>query len=342
MAINKEEFYIIAEEIANKNNIMNYLEIVAMNISLSPYNLMLLYSQDRNMTTVCGEKAWSGFGRTVSDRATVYKIIAPVLKREKGRISKDYDIVGVIDAKHTAGGSFKPKPSPRNLSDILVSVTNRTIEAVSPDMLKDPYGFGAEYNEERNIFYVSNKLTEQNRYIAILRAYIRFHLASLGISDILLESAIAYIILRQYGLDTRSFRGILFKTLDEKDAKEKYDFLCSAADIARNILAILNIEFLTFEETIVFNFIYGCTPSRGPDKRIVGAQKRDELCKALDMLTRDLSEKDEDLKKTVLTLKRKLSSCTDDDMRRLCTDATNKKFLATYPPFEFSAKRTKQ
>jgi hypothetical protein len=340
MAINQTEFYDLAKEISDKNNIMNYLEIVAMNISLSPYNLILLYSQDKNMTTVCGEKAWAGFGRTVSDKAIVRKIIAPVFTKEKDKVTVDYDLVGVIDAKHTAGGAFKPKPSPRNLSDILVSVTNRSIEAVSPDMLKDPYGFGAEYNEERNVFYVSNKLSDQNRYVAIIRAYIRFHLAGLSIEDTLLSNAVAYVMLRQYGLGVKSFKGIMFKDLSAREPQEQYAFLCQVANISRNVLAILNTEFLTFEETILFNFVCGLQGKGEPNERIVGSQKREEICKALDKLMENIAD-DPVAKEVAAGLKQKLTNSSDDDMRRICTDTESKRFLPTYPPFEFSTKRLK-
>lgn len=340
MAINQTEFYDLAKEISDKNNIMNYLEITAMNITLAPHNLMLLYSQDRNMTTVCGEKAWAGFGRKVSDKATVRTIIAPIYKRDGDQTSIAYDLVGVIDARHTAGGAFRPKPSPRNLSDILVSVTNRSIEAVSPDMLKDPYGFGAEYNEERNVFYVSNKLSDQNRYVAIIRAYIRFHMATRRIDDPLMSNAVAYVLLRQYGLDVKSIRGIMFKDLALREPTEQYEFLCKVAYMSRDVLAILNTEFLSFEETVLFNFVCGLSPNGDADTRIIGSKKREEICGALDKVIEHLVD-DELGVQTAIRLQAKLKNCSDDDMRRICTDVACKRFLPTYPPFEFSTKRVK-
>ena len=69
MGFNKKEFYALASEIVEKNNIMNFLSIVTMNISLSPNCLMLLYKQDKGTRTVCGKKAWEGFGRAVKEDA---------------------------------------------------------------------------------------------------------------------------------------------------------------------------------------------------------------------------------------------------------------------------------
>jgi hypothetical protein len=311
---------------------------------------MLLYKQDKGTRTVCGKKAWEGFGRAVKEDAETYGMRSPKISRKDGKWVCDYEYIGVIDARSTAGGAFRPKPSPKKLSDMLVARTNRTIELVAPDRLEDRMS-GAEYNTERDVFYVSSKLNEAGRHAAIIKTYIKFYLSEKGVQDTMLESAIAYILLEQYDLNmhSRSYKGGMFKDLTEKDengkdkftGEQKYQFLCRVVDTSRKIMEELNCEFLTYEETAVLQAIINVDTLQKADDRIIGKEKRRELCRALVDMKKAFVGTDRELISTIDSLKTKLENASDDDIRRLMTDIKNKGFLPTYPPFEFSVRKLK-
>lgn len=344
MQINKKKFYNLAKDIVDKNNIIYFLNIVSLNISLDPNNLMLLYKQDKNMTTVCGKKAWEGFGRQVQEGAPVYQILAPKLYLKNDTLNVEYDFVGVIDAKYTIGGSFKPKPSPHYISDTLVGLTNRTIEIVPPDKLQDKYN-GAEYNSENNVFYVSNRLTDNRRAEAIIRAYVKFYLAEMteynyqGQEDICLLNSIVYILYRLYDLDAK-FKGVLFRDLEFRTEEEAYKFIHNTVYISRDIMQKLNFVFLTFNEIMIFNCISGF--ENKTEKRVSGAERKLRLKNGLEKVTGELFDSDKEITASADEFFDKLENCCDEDVVKMYSEAQDKGFLPSYPPFEFTIKATKK
>jgi hypothetical protein len=344
MQINKKKFYGLAKDIVDKNNIIYFLNIVSLNISLDTNNLMLLYKQDKNMTTVCGKKAWESFGRQVQDGAPVYQIMAPKLILKNDTLNVEYDFVGVIDAKYTIGGSFKPKPSPHYISDTLVGLTNRTIEIVSPDKLQDKYN-GAEYNSDNNVFYVSNRLTDNRRAEAIIRAYVKFYLAEMSEynyqnqEDVCLLNSVVYILYRLYDLDAK-FKGVLFRDLELRTEEEAYSFVNNTVFIARDIMQKLNFAFLTFDEIMIFNSISGFSDKN--DKRTSGADRKVKMKNGLEKVTGELCDKDKEITASADEFFDKLENCCDEDVAKMYKEAQEKGFLPSYPPFEFSIKATKK
>lgn len=342
MQINRNKFYELAKDIVDKNNIIYFLNIVSLNISLDPHNLMLLYKQDKNMTTVCGKKAWEGFGRQVQDGAPVYQLLAPKLTLNNDTLNVEYDFVGVIDAKYTIGGSFKPKPSPHYISDTLVGLTNRTIEIVPPDKLQDKYN-GAEYNSDNNVFYVSNRLTDNRRAEAIIRAYVKFYLAESpeynfqNQEDVCLVNSVTYILYKLYDLDAK-FKGVLFRDLEVRTEEEAYKFLCNTVVIARDIMQKLNFAFLTFDETMIFNCVSGFENKK--EER--PSEKKHRLRNGLEKITGELFEKDKEITASADEFFDKLENCCDDDIVKMYKEAQDKGFLPSYPPFEFTVKALKK
>ena len=332
MRVRKEKFQRIAAEIINKNNIISFLDIVSLNITLAPYNILLLYDQDKRMTTVCGEGAWKLFKRDVSEDAKIYQIYLPELDEKDGKICFKYSPMGVVDAKYTRGGSFKPKPSPKKLPDGMVAITRRTIETVSPENIKKPH-IGAEFNKEHGVFYLSNRLQTNKKYNALIQAYTDYLLESRGMSDPVLQLAITYILLRQYDLDTSSIKGIAFKELAERENQDHYEFLSNVVMLSREILEQLNLPFMTMEETTLFNYI---VKNKGTISNI--PEVRTKLVERIKEIEKE-TEKDDEFMKTILSLKEKLMCCSDSDMLRLL-NAIGDDFLPTYPPFEFSVKYT--
>lgn len=339
MQANRSKFHNLAKEIVDKNNIIFFLDIVSLNISLDTNNLMLLFKQDKTMTTVCGKKAWEGFGRQVQEGAPVYQLLAPKLVMKDNQLTVEYDFVGVIDAKYTIGGNFKPKPSPHYISDTLVGLTNRTIEIVSPDKLQDKYN-GAEYNSEHNVFYVSNRLTENRRAEAIIRAYVKFYLTEMPEYnyerelDVCLLNAIVYILYRLYDLDAK-FKGVLFRDLEDRTEQEAYKYLYNVVELSRDIMQKLNFAFLTFEETMIFNSIsdFNNTPE---------AKQKAKIKSSLEHVTKDLFNQDKNITGSADIFFDKVETCCEEDIIKMYKEAKDKGFLPSYPPFEFTVKSVKQ
>ena len=331
MQINQEKFYELAEEITSVHNIMSYLSIVAMNISLDPHNIMVLYKQDKNMKTVCGASAWEKFGRTIKPNAPTFIINVPSLTKQENGYKSEYCAAGVIDARYTMGSTFKPRPSPKNLTDTLVALTNRTVELVPTNRLSS--SDWAEYNEQHDVFYVSDKLQDSDRYAAIIKAYIKYTMKEKGIEDAELYYAVAYVLLLQYDLNVRSIRGQLFKDLNQRTTQEKYKFLCDVAELSRASMEKLNVAFLTCDETLLVNHIF--TNVAPIFWKMSVKDKRESLNKQIEQINKRLTG-DEQVLQILKSLNYKLTNCSDGDIERLCAFENHN--VHTYPPFELSIK----
>lgn len=252
MQINRENITKSFRAIAGQETILKFLRLMSRNPWISALNDYLLFTQDENAGIVCGAAAWKHSGREIRENVS-HILVAPVLVNEGGKDTVEFDPVNVIEEYYTDGEDI-PLPSPERIPDAVARVTGYTLELVPEGKLSRIKKLaGCDIDSAAEVIRVSNSLSEQKIYSAILGAYIWYYLDMVKIHDSLVGVAVRYLLCEYYRLETAGIKGVLFAGLTELEDEDIYSFFEVVQRCSFNIIQMLTEPLLSFDETAVTN-----------------------------------------------------------------------------------------
>lgn len=179
-----------------RNIILNYLDTIVSNPSLSYLNHMLLFIQGRRGEVVCGRGAWEAMGRTIKAEATMLHILYPAIVitdegvpfRENDKDVLDietnilfmmkqtkfdirYLVMGVYAYLDTEGKDIEEKTNKINFFDRIAVITE-----ITPEIVEKPFPLfeQGEYDPETNQFFLSKNCPSEKEKEALLSMFIDY------------------------------------------------------------------------------------------------------------------------------------------------------------------------
>lgn len=238
----------VAEKAASREEILPFLSVCVMNMHLSLLNLLLVYEQNPDAKTVCGKAAWERMGRTIKSDAISIKIMFP--KIAPGQKEK-YIPVRVYDYGCTEGADREKNHKKIVFADRITQLTGATWELVPEEALKDSFDKGF-YDEEKNVFYLSEMCFGTQQEQIILGLYIDYLMQKSMNKDKLVKMAVSYVVYERFGLKHTIVKA-LFGKLGKLSADEKWEFLKEVKSISKTVIDDLDGYTLDFNETAILN-----------------------------------------------------------------------------------------
>ena len=314
-------------EIAKTENIMGFFDLMSHNITLSCLNLILLHNQIPKALEVCGEMAWERIGRKVISNPKTAVLMCPevTVKDKEDSVSVAYKPAIVIDYNSTTGRPLPGKDIPKNIVDAISLAANTSVETVNPSLIKEK-GVGAEYNQERCVFFLSNKWSNSNRQNeAMLYAYIEYICGIQGvIEDVELRHAIRYVVSKYLGISSQSINSIqsgIFLKLSNRAPQRIYEFFYLVRTLSFKIIEDITSPMLSFEETALVN-------------GILNNANHDWFMRKLDMVADEIDYLE--WSEIALSLKEKIRVEASNKVLKLYIQKSKYGYVYTYPPYRLT------
>lgn len=354
--MNKENqvLKMVANEAVTKEHIMDYLDVVKNNLSLSVLNQAMVYLQKSTAKMVCGKKAWESMGRTIKEGARPIVLFFPTIQMTEP--PEEYEIDGVpqvvegtdvqihtkeaVYANHyipvnafdldSTEGEYIPDATPKHepFMDTILEITQATSEFADTKKANTCKG---EYDIKQNVFYFSNELSgldteykKQECDKAAIYMYLDYIFHSYNLTDKCLRTAIRYVLCERYNIKTHSVGSSLFTKLDKKTEAEKLDFLYLLQYFTSNIVQDFEGHYLTFNETAFVNDIFSASDAT-------------EMWRAFDDVIRSIE--DDLLKDELANFRTKLMRSEEGYLEELLS-LRNEKKVYTYPPVRIDLNKT--
>lgn len=238
----------ITEKAASREEILLFLNVYVKNTHLSLLNLLLVYEQNPEAKTVCGKAAWERMGRTLKNDAVPIEVMFPEIKPNQ---EEKYIPVKVYDYGCTKGVEIKNTHKKPVYADRITQLTGATWEFVSEEALKDCLDKGY-YDEEKNVFYLSELCAGIQQEQTILGIYIDYVMLKCMNTNKLVKLAVAYAVYERFGLKHTIVKA-LFGKLGRMSPKEKWDFLKEVRCISKRVIDDFEGDTLDFNETAILN-----------------------------------------------------------------------------------------
>ena len=334
-----------ARNIILKENILNYLDTIVSNPSLSYLNHMLLFIQGRRGEVVCGRGAWEAMGRTIKAEATMLHILYPAIVitdegvsfRENDKDVLDietnipfmmkqtkfdirYLVMGVYAYSDTEGKEIEDKPVKINLFDRIAVITE-----ITPEIVEKPFPLfeQGEYDPETNRFFLSKNCPSEKEKETLLSMFIDYLMQDMKNSDKELKLAIKYVVLKYFGCDITKINPALFGRICKRTDEEILLFLQELQQYSyKAINELQKTPTLSFDETAFVN-------------ELLISNRKDDLYLLFDRVIASIDYADsvglnDDIKEELANLRHKISLLSEEAIKELYIKKQRNQIF-TYP-----------